>query len=121
MATIGGSTVRELIRTLRIAGTTLRIYDMFQTDSMGKSKLGYEFKVGRKMLFQGEDFCCSPCYSVDSLHTAYSLLGFLTLGIHDTDGEYFEDYTKEQLDWAEGYGKREYLSALICNWKEKNR
>lgn len=111
---------KELIRILRLNGTTLRVFDLFKRDSMGKSILGYEFKVGRKVLFQGEDIHCSPSYSIDSLQTAYSILGFLTVGIRDTDDEYFAEYTKEQMEWAKGYGKREELSVIIYDWEEKN-
>lgn len=111
---------KELIRTLRLNGTTLRVYDLFKRDSLGKNILAYEFKVGRNIIFQGDDFHCSPLASIDSLETAYSILGFLTLGIHDTDDEYFENYTPEQLEWANGYGKRVELSFLISDWEEKN-
>lgn len=110
---------KELIRILRLNGTTLRVFDLFKRDSMGKSILGYEFKVGRKVLFQGEDIHCPPCYSIDSLQTAYSILSFLTLRPGDTDKEYFENYTEEQQEWVLS-DKCEYLSSLVSDWEEKN-
>jgi len=86
---------------------------------MGKSVLGYEFKVGRKVLFQGTDFHCSPCHSIDSLEAAYCILSFLTLKPVDTDKEYFDDYTEEQMNWTRS-SKCEYLSYKVSDWEEKN-
>lgn len=111
--------MKELIRTLRLNGTTLRIYDENLTRG-SRRLLSYEFKVGRKILFSGNDFSPSPLFADDSLQTAYSILSFLTLGIHDTDKEYFENYNEEQLEWANSY-KREYLSYIVSNWEEKHR
>ena len=110
---------KELIRTLRLNGTTLRIFDIFKRDSLGKNIISYEFKVGRKVIFSGEDFHCSPCHAVDSLATAYSLLSFLCLKPGDTDKEYFSEYTTEQMEWANS-SKCEYLSFLVSEWEEKN-
>lgn len=110
---------KELIRTLRLNGTTLRVYDLFKRDSMGKSVLGYEFKVGRKVLFQGTDFHCSPCFAIDSLKTAYAILGFLTVRHEDVEKEYFDEYTEEQMNWTRS-SKCVYLSYKVSDWEEKN-
>lgn len=110
---------KELIRTLRINGTTLRVYDLFKRDSYGKNVLSYEFKVGRKVIFSGNDFHCSPSQSIDSLEVAYCILSFLCLKPGDTDKDYFENYTKEQMDWANS-SKCEYLSCDVAMWEEKN-
>lgn len=110
---------KELIRTLRLNRTTLRIYDKFSFSHGGKYNLAYEFKVGRKVIFSGSDFCASPCHAVDSLATAYSLLSFLCLRPGDTDKEYFAEYNEEQLEWANS-SKCEYLSYLVSDWQEKN-
>jgi len=109
----------DLLRTLRLNGTTLRIWDTFNRDSFGKSILRYEFKVGRNVLFTGSDFHCAPSVSIDSLECAYSLLSFITLRPGDTDKEYFEEYTEEQLEWANS-SKCEYLSFLVHEWEERN-
>lgn len=111
---------KELIRTLRLNGTTLRIYDNFSFSHGGRYNLAYEFKVGRKVIFSGSDFCASPLHAVDSLATAYSLLSFLCLRPGDTDKEYFEEYTKEQMEWAKS-DKCEYLQLLVMEWEEKNQ
>lgn len=89
----------ELIKTLHKYGCTLRIWDTYKTRDH-KCVLRYELKSGRKVIFSGSDFCCSPMHAIDSIETAKSLLGFLTLNPGDTDKEYFAEYTQEQLNWC---------------------
>ena len=52
-------------------------------------------------IFEGRDFYPAPSISCDSSEAATHLLAFLTLKPGDTDDEYFEDYTPEQLAWVE--------------------
>ena len=108
----------SLLRVLRLNGTTLRLWDTYRIRG-NKNVLRYEFKVGRKVIFEGEDFCPSPCWPIDSLQTAYACLGFLTLKPGDTDSEYFEKYTEDQMNWAKS-SKCEYLSYTVSEWEEKN-
>lgn len=110
---------KDLLRTLRLNGTTLRVFDMEKTRGTNHHCLGYQFKVGRKIIFEGTDFGCPFQIGIDSLEAAYSILGFLTLKPGDTDKEYFEEYTKEQMEWAKS-SKCEYLSLLVSDWEEKN-
>lgn len=111
----------DLLRTLRLNGTTLRLWDTNRLTggAFGKAILKYQFKVGRKVIFEGEDFSPSPCWAIDSLQTAYSCLSFLTLKPGDTDSEYFEKYSEDQMNWAKS-SKCEYLSYLVSDWEEKN-
>ena len=111
---------KELIRTLRLNGTTLRIFDIFIRDSQGKNIVVCEFKVGRKVIFSGCEFHCSPLHAIDSLQTAFSILSFIILRPGDTDKEYFAEYNEEQMAWANS-GKCEYLSCLVGDWKKKNQ
>jgi len=69
----------ELIKTWRKDGFTLRLWDTHKRNYGGKSVLRYEFKDGRKVIFEGSDFGCSPCHAIDSLECVYSMLGFLSL------------------------------------------
>src|SRR5262245_31662472 len=68
----------------------------------GKWLLGYRLTMrenGRRtVLFQGEDFGCSPMHAIDSDASVEALMGFLTLRPGDTDREYFKSYTQDQLD-----------------------
>lgn len=82
----------------------------------GTDKLKYYVFRGDKLFFYGNEFRPAPAYGIDSLEAIVSLLGFITLGIHDTDTEYFKEYTPEQLEWANGYGDREQLSGLLSDF-----
>ena len=110
----------ELIKTWRKAGFTLRLWDTYRTDSLGKSRLRYEFKDGRAVIFQGDDFHCSPLHAIDSLDCVYSLLGFLSVGEHDMDAEYFADYTPKQIAWRDS-ARRDDLSLLVYDFENNGR
>lgn len=81
-------------KTLRKFGSTLRLEILSQS-------VRYEFKVGRKVIFTGEDFRPSPLHSWDSLEACTALMSFLTLQEGDTDAEYFDNYTQDQWDFAD--------------------
>lgn len=110
---------KDLLRTLRLNRTTLRVFDMEKSRGSNHHCLGYQFKVGKKIVFEGTDFGCPFHQPIDSLATAYSILSFLTLRPGDTDKEYFEDYTAEQMEWARS-SKCEYLKFMVSDWEEKN-
>jgi hypothetical protein len=95
--------MRELIKVWRKSGFTLRLWDTNTRDWRGQSRLAYELKDGRKVIFAGEDFAGSPMHSDDSLETVASLLGFLTCKPGDTDSEYFDKYTEDQMDWCQSF------------------
>jgi hypothetical protein len=102
-----------LLRTVRLTPYrkgkgptfTLKTWDTFRRDNLGKSVLCYEFTQrdadgAKTVLFSGEDFACSPLLAIDSDAACASLLGFLTLRPGDTDAEYFENYTDAQREFA---------------------
>lgn len=94
------------LRHVRLeGGFTLRTWDTNRTRG-GKSMLGYELRdpVG-SVLFQGEDFGCSPLHAIDSDDALRGILGFLTLRPGDTEREYFADYTEAQMDFATEHGE----------------
>ncbi len=91
------------LRHVNLDGYTLKTWDTYRTDRMGKSTLGYTFrKPDGAILFEGEDFHVGMSTAIDSDEALRSLLGFLTLAPGDTDAEYFEKYTPAQLAFAEG-------------------
>lgn len=90
------------LRDLNIDKYRLFLYDTYKQDRLGKSILGYFFYDPKGfLLFSGEDFGCSPLHSIDSDEAVRSLLSFLTLRPGDTDADYFENYTENQLDFAQ--------------------
>jgi hypothetical protein len=104
---------RDTLRDVNVDGYRLTLWDTNRSDSMGKSVLGYEFKgPDGSVIFQGEDFHCSPVQAVDSDETVRSLLTFLTLRPGDTDADYFADYTPEQIAFTEGDAEALSIFAL---------
>jgi len=87
----------------------LTMWDTNKRDSMGKYVLGYRLTMGRPMaqivVFQDQDFACSPLHAVDSDATVTALMGFLTLRPGDTDAEYFDAYSADQLAFAEEHAE----------------
>lgn len=93
----------------------LMLWDTHRVDSMGKAILRYQFEDRGNIIFEGEDFHCSPMYSIDGDEAAYSLLGFLSLQDGDTDREYFCDYTPDQIRWRDE--RAEELAWLVNLWE----
>jgi hypothetical protein len=108
---------------------TLKTWDTYRSDSSGKSTLGYQFTQHRtpnseKIIFEGEDFHCSPMDAIDSDAALRSLLSFLTLRPGDTDQEYFENYTQDQLDFTSEHAEILSLYAMEDNadpWDETDQ
>lgn len=86
-------------------GFVLQIFDTRSTDHLGKSRLAYRFLHNDKLIFEGDDFCASPMNSIDGLQTVAALLSFLSLQDGDTDEEYFDSYTPEQIEWRDAYAE----------------
>ncbi len=106
---------RDMLRTVifkpyrKDMGPTfrLKVWDTNSTGYGDKSILGYRLEMrghnlprGGVVLFEGEDFGCSPMHSIDGNETIKGIMCFLTLQPGDTDAEYFESYTQEQLDYC---------------------
>lgn len=94
---------RDYLRQVDVDGYTLRTWDANKRLLVGgQYVLGYVFEAkDGSVLFTGEDFACSPMHAVDSDESLRSLLGFLTLRPGDTDADYFEGYTPEQLHFCQ--------------------
>jgi hypothetical protein len=98
------------------------MYDLGTTSRDGKYMVGYEFAETapsgeEEEILSGEDFGCSPCYSIDSDNAVCSLMAFLTLRKGDTDSEYFENYTPRQLAWTEDYAC-EVIGCEVSGYEE---
>ena len=87
---------------------TLELYDLNQSDSAGRFAVGYkltEKRPGQKrsrVLFECKDPVCAVFVhsAVDSDETVENVLTWLTLRPGDTDAEWFESYSRDQLDFA---------------------
>jgi hypothetical protein len=71
--------------------------------------LGYQLYIKangkRRLLFEGDDFSPSPLCAIDSDEAVCMLMGYLTLRPGDTDREYFDNYTPEQLHYCEQWAE----------------
>ena len=92
----------DVLRDVDVEGFRLTLWATTRTDWRGQTRLGYRFHDRNgAVLFEGEDFCGSPMHADDSDETLRALLGFLTLKPGDTDRDYFDDYTEDQMDFAQ--------------------
>lgn len=100
----------RVLRYVEFDGAHLLTWDTYRRDEYGKHVLGYAFwppdvSQEKPALFVGEDFHNAPGDAIDSDESLRSLICFLTLRPGDTDPEYFDDYTPEQLAFAEKHGE----------------
>ena len=57
------------------------------------------------VIFDGHDFRPSPVHAWDSDETVAAIMGFLTLRSGDTDREYFDNYTAEQIEFRDSHAE----------------
>jgi hypothetical protein len=107
--------MRELVRDWAYDGFNLKLYDINRRDSLGKSVLAYEFAQDGRIIFEGSDFDPSPLHAIDDDDTVVALLSFISLRPGDTDAEYFDNYTPEQIDWRDEHA--EELGNLVAEFQ----
>jgi hypothetical protein len=71
----------------------------------GRIRYRYVLEQDGDVIFDGDDFRTGCWAEVDYAEAARSLLGFLTLREGDTDADYFDRYTPEQLAWRDEYAE----------------
>src|SRR5437667_2117918 len=84
---------------------SLALYDV-----PGQSeRIGYTLRQhdrGRTtIVFDGCDFRPAPLHAWDSDETVAAIMGFLTLRLGDTDREYFDNYTAEQMEFRDSHAE----------------
>jgi len=94
---------RDVLKRYRKDGFTLTMYDTHRQDWRRQTIIAFRFLDRGKLIFEGSDFAGSPMHADDSLDTVASLLSFLSLQPGDTDAEYFDKYTPEQMEWCRGF------------------
>jgi len=117
----------QTLRHVRLSPLTdgrtfeLRTWDTGRTDWRGQTVIAFRFGVvDEPPIFEGADFAGSPLTADDSDQCLATLLTFLTLRPGDTDRDYFDDYTPEQLDWTQDYAC-ESLSCDVATFEEDAR
>lgn len=92
----------DTLRHVNLDGYTLKTWSTARTDWRGQTKIGYEMRTpAGEVLFTGDDFAGSPLRADDSDDTLRELIGFLTLRPGDTDPDYFDGYTEDQLAFCD--------------------
>jgi hypothetical protein len=95
----------EPIRVWGADGFLLQLWDTHRVNRYGKAVLSYELFDHGLLIFKGDDFHCPPLHAPDSDESVAGLLAFLSLKPGDTDPEWFESYTPEQLAWCRARGE----------------
>ena len=94
----------EPMRSVELTGTgyKLKVWDAESRCDTGQRKIAYQFiSPNNKVLFKGADCGVAPSNPIDSDDALRGLISFLTLKPGDTDSDYFKDYTKAQLAFAQ--------------------
>lgn len=112
--------MRDMLRTWEADGFKLETWDTHRTDWRGQTRIGYTLTDNGAEVFSGTDFSGSPMHADDADETVAALLSFLSLKPGDTDREYFDDYTPEQMAWVES-GRAEELGYLAMEMEEGAR
>lgn len=90
------------MRTYEFDGYKMTLQDLGMDVKQHKHRVAYTFSYpDGRVIFDGKDLFASPLHSPESLENAKALLTFLTLQEHDTDDEYFNNYTPEQLEFRD--------------------
>jgi len=76
-----------------------------QRDDEGRIVYSYVLEREGVVIFEGSDFRTGCWAEVDYAEAARSLMGFLTLREGDTDADYFDRYTPEQIAWRDEYAE----------------
>ena len=85
----------------------------------GRSYSQYTLLDEGKVIFEGKDFSPPPSLCWNTEESVIALLGFLTLQEGDTDQEYFDSYTQDQLDWAAHSFHAESLRIIVHDYEER--
>ena len=85
----------------------------------GTDKLHYVAFLDNDILFEGKDFRPSPMFNIDDPDSVIACIGFLTVQEHDTDPEYFANYTPAQLSYRDSRECYELYNYLADYGNEK--
>ena len=84
---------------------SLELYEVpGQSERMGYTLRQHD-RGKTTVIFDGRDFRPSPLHAWDSAETIAAIMGFLTLRSGDTDREYFDNYTAEQIEFRDSHAE----------------
>lgn len=92
------------METYKFDGYTLTLEQTSRIDNYGHVMVRYTFRTPKgTLLFNGDDFGASPLHDPVGIESAKDLLSFLTVRKGDTDEDYFDNYTDEQIEFSESW------------------
>lgn len=99
-------TLRVKVRTDRPT-IIIHAFDANMTDSTGHSRIDVEVRMGGKVVFpRGATYCgMSRGTCLDGIAAKEAVLALVAMRPGDTDDDYFDSYTPEQLAFAGEYGE----------------
>ena len=86
-------------------GGDYHVQTQYDHSNGSRTYLAYRLWCRGKLVFQGNDYGCSPLHAGDSCDALAGLLHCLSLRPGDTDREYFDAYTPEQMAFAQEHGE----------------
>lgn len=108
---------------VRLSGgvALIRAYDANHTSDTGHMRIDCELQwrpagcAEYRMIFpRGATWCAVNRWtSIDGIEARELVMSLFAMKPGDTDGEYFDSYTLEQLGWAEAYGEELSLEREI--------
>src|SRR5262245_54308880 len=75
-------------------------------DEAGRVKLTVEVRHGNRVIFPAGQLYCALHGSSDGIEARELIMSLVAMRPGDTDRDYFDGYTPEQLAWAERHGER---------------
>ncbi len=78
-------------------------HEMIRRD--GKSHVVCQLRFGGRTIFDPDHFAIGMPGCVDDDSAKASVLGWMSVKPGDTDAEFFDDFTPEQLEFVEHYGE----------------
>ncbi len=79
----------------------VELFDTHKFQEPNHNQLGYRLWDKDEVIFEGSDLGSPRHEKMGSSIQIISLLGFLSLRDGDTDAEYFDSYTRRQLEWRD--------------------
>ena len=95
----------ELYHDWTSPGGDYHVQTQYDHSNGSRTYLAYRLWCRGKLVFQGNDYGCSPLHADDSCDALAGLLHCLSLRPGDTDREYFDAYTPEQMAFAQEHGE----------------
>lgn len=86
----------------------IRAFDDAGWDSAGRVKLNVEVRQGGKVIFPRSQLYCALHGPSDGNAAKELVMSLVSMKPGDTDPDFFDDYTEEQIAWVNRYG--DYIS-----------